>query len=181
MKKVNLTDWQKLKIRRWCIVLLCILAILLPYLAITHRLPPFFYPVQPLEDVVFDQLDMDAFDHIILEHIDKSTALMDRDNALVAKGQDMEPILKYLGSVSVRFAFGNRLPEGIDGWDLFDLSIDVENHAVDSISMSVYEGEYIVLSWTPRNRRVITFYRIMDGTLDYNTLAALFPPKSETD
>ena len=177
MKKHNPDSPYREQKRRRRLISLALLAGALFFVITDSRLPPFLYPVRTIERTVLDRVDLDEFDVISLSVGYTSLELL-------AEGADITPILKYVGTCSVRTAWGQRIPIRIDRSQFVRLQLyDQDDPVYNDLIMDIYSNQYIQLSWKPNglNRSITNYYKIMDGTLDYNTLAALFPPMSETE
>lgn len=172
MKKVNQDSpyrEQKQK-RRWIRIILLLWIILFvwsPYL-----IDLFSFRAGTMDALVFDRLEMEQVQAISLTRLD------DFDTMVTVEGDAMKPVLDLLGHLSIRTLFPQRLPKRIDDNDCMEIRLGGAS-SFHTVNLAIFEGEYLSLRWTPGNRTVTTYYRITDGTLDYDTLAALFPPGSE--
>ena len=161
---------QKRK-RRW--IYLFILFWLLAFVFSPYLIDLFSFRVGTMDSLVFDRLEMEQVQSVTLTRLD------DFQLDLTVEGAALEPVLDLLGDLSIRTLFPQRLPKSVDTDNGIILFVFGDS-SFDAMQISIYENEYIYLHWTPRNRSVHTYYRITDGTLDYDTLAALFPQEGGT-
>ena len=156
--------------RRYFFIELSLELLLLLSLAFWYFQPLALVPADSTQEVAFfSLLEQSDFDSIMLEHpYDHSQR--------TATGPDMTPILDHLRTISVRVPLTGHLPFAVDRAGRTQLLLE---GGETRVQLDIYLDEYIELAWYPDNDRLkFDCYRLAEGALDYDTLAALFPQES---